>query len=944
MTLLSPEERHRLDALTRTGLLDSPAEDRFDRITRIACRLFDVPIALVSLVDEDRVWFKSCQGLADRETPRATSFCHYGICQPELFIVEDAMADPRFADGPLVVGAPHIRFYAGAPVHAPDGHCLGTLCLIDRRPRHLNETEQGLLRDLANDVEREIALQQHIDTFRQLKASERRARAVIEGTRVGTWEWNVQTGETVFNERWAEICGYRLAELEPISIQTWLNLAHPDDEPASSEALAAHFRGETGEYDVRCRMRHKEGHWVWVHDRGRVFEWTETGEPLRMYGTHSDITEDMHTAQRLARQNRALAVMNDLVINARGSLDDRMKQALAQGRDFLCLPIAIVSEITEDAYTVLQVRAPSATGIKPGLTLPLAQTYCDLLIDGNDVLAIHHMAHSPHCDHPSYAVQQLESYIAAPLTVRGRLYGTLNFSSPDPRDAPFSDIDITFVRLLARWLSSQIESDVTTRTLAKLAEQAPGILYQYRQWPDGRTAFPYASAGIQAIYGVSPEDVLTDARPVFDRIHPDDLDKVGRSIRKSERTLGLWQHQYRVSKDGGWRWVEGRASPERLPDNSTIWHGYIVDIDEIKRTQLRLQESEEQLRRLFELSPMGIALNDYHSGECLAVNDALLRSSGFRRTEFMKLAFRDLLRERFEALREDALTGLKTAGRFGPFDANVSRADGSAFPARIEGLRIKNATGRALIWTLINDISEQRRAEQMKNEFITTVSHELRTPLTSVAGSLKLLASGVAGALSERAVQLVDIANRNTDQLQMLINDLLDMEKLASGNLSVLLEEHPLQPLVESAVAQLRTYAADRDVSVVLQGSDNPVAHTDALRLTQALNNLLSNAIKYSPEGGTVSVRVAETNGAARISVSDQGPGIAAAFRAHVFEKFAQAAESRRKNLGGTGLGLAITQAIMEQLGGRVWFESEPGHGATFWLEVPVADPAVTPT
>ncbi len=123
-----------------------------------------------------------------------------------------------------------------------------------------------------------------------LRQEQVRLAGIIEGTNVGTWEWNVATGETVFNEKWAQIVGYSLAELAPVSIQTWIDLAHPDDIAASSEQLRRHFSGELPYYDCECRMRHRDGHWAWVHDRGRVVSRTAGGEPLLMLGTHQDIT------------------------------------------------------------------------------------------------------------------------------------------------------------------------------------------------------------------------------------------------------------------------------------------------------------------------------------------------------------------------------------------------------------------------------------------------------------------------------------------------------------------------------------------------------------------------------------------------------------------------------------------------------------------------------
>ena len=153
-------ELDRLATLRTLGLLDTPAEERFDRITRLALRLFGVPIALISLIDEDRQWFKSRQGLARTETPRAMSFCAHAIERTGVMQVPDAWADLRFADNPLVIGDPNIRFYAGCPIVATDGSPLGTICVIDRVPRLLSEADAGVLADLAHLVEREIALVQ----------------------------------------------------------------------------------------------------------------------------------------------------------------------------------------------------------------------------------------------------------------------------------------------------------------------------------------------------------------------------------------------------------------------------------------------------------------------------------------------------------------------------------------------------------------------------------------------------------------------------------------------------------------------------------------------------------------------------------------------------------------------------------------------------------------
>lgn len=151
------DEITRIDTLRALNILDTSPEERFDRVTRLAKRLFGVPIALVSLVDENRQWFKSCQGLEVSETPRDISFCGHAILGDDIFLISDASLDERFHDNPLVTSEPHIRFYAGCPLRVPGGSKLGTLCIIDREPHDFNEDDIALLRDLTRMAEQELA-------------------------------------------------------------------------------------------------------------------------------------------------------------------------------------------------------------------------------------------------------------------------------------------------------------------------------------------------------------------------------------------------------------------------------------------------------------------------------------------------------------------------------------------------------------------------------------------------------------------------------------------------------------------------------------------------------------------------------------------------------------------------------------------------------------------
>ncbi len=173
------DETRRLRSLHSLRILDSAPEDRFDRITRMVKRMFDIDICLVSLVDSNRQWFKSRQGLDVCETSREISFCGHAIIEDRPFIIEDTLEDPRFADNPLVTGEPHIRFYAGHPVHGPGGHRIGTLCLIDRLPRTFSQTDVEMLKDFAALVDDELATNSEINVDELTKVANRRGFVMV---------------------------------------------------------------------------------------------------------------------------------------------------------------------------------------------------------------------------------------------------------------------------------------------------------------------------------------------------------------------------------------------------------------------------------------------------------------------------------------------------------------------------------------------------------------------------------------------------------------------------------------------------------------------------------------------------------------------------------------------------------------------------------------------
>ncbi len=234
------------------------------------------------------------------------------------------------------------------------------------------------------------------------------------------------------------------------------------------------------------------------------------------------------------------------------------------------------------------------------------------------------------------------------------------------------------------------------------------------------------------------------------------------------------------------------------------------------------------------------------------------------------------------------------------------------------------------------DITAQREAERMKKEFTSTLSHELRTPLTSIIGSLQLINSGVLGDIVPDVAELTAVAERNGQRLLDLINDLLDIEKIESGKLTLSPQVMRVDELVSEAL--LLNKAFGERFKVRFESSGNlaeRAVNADRKRLQQVMTNLLSNAAKFSPEDDVVEVTTEDRGGNVRVAIHDRGPGIPEAFRSRIFGRFTQADSTTARQKGGTGLGLAICKRLIEMMQGHIGFEDRPGGGTSFWFELP---------
>lgn len=285
---LPANEAQRLQALYAYEILDTTEEQRFDDLTRLAAAICDTPISLISLVDSNRQWFKSRIGLDASETSRDVAFCAHAILRPvDVLVVPDAASDPRFASNPLVLGEPGIRFYAGAPLVAPGGEALGTLCVIDKLPRELPLSKFEALSALARIVVSQLELRR---ITKQLARERERLELALEAAQIAVFEWDVASGSVALSPQWNAIVGGGLQETRT-SMAALRELVHVQDAPVLAAKVRALLQGEIDHYVAEHRVRTLSGSWKWIESRAKVVARRADGRAQRVMGTNLDISE-----------------------------------------------------------------------------------------------------------------------------------------------------------------------------------------------------------------------------------------------------------------------------------------------------------------------------------------------------------------------------------------------------------------------------------------------------------------------------------------------------------------------------------------------------------------------------------------------------------------------------------------------------------------------------
>lgn len=321
---LLENEEERLRELFEYGILDTSPEQEFNDIVTLASQVCQVPICLITLIDNCRQWFKAKVGIeaSFTETERDIAFCAHTIHFNELLEVEDMMKDKRFADNPLVINDPKIRFYAGVPLISPSGHKLGSLCVLDTRPRRLNPAQRFALETLARQVEQQFELklknkklmklaQQYLGFYEEVRAEHEALKKVQEAAEIGTYEINLQTGGMKISEGFCQLFG--IPKQKTYSLSQFLPLVYLPDVPHYKECFNASLEQQRFSFEFRC-VRPLSHELIYVKCMGETLI-DRDGEPVKLVGLKQNISKVKENEAQLAQQNLELKKLNEELDN-----------------------------------------------------------------------------------------------------------------------------------------------------------------------------------------------------------------------------------------------------------------------------------------------------------------------------------------------------------------------------------------------------------------------------------------------------------------------------------------------------------------------------------------------------------------------------------------------------------------------------------------------------
>ncbi len=831
----------------------------------------------------------------------------------------------------------------------------------------------------------------------ELKETKERFDFALQVTNTGLWDWNVQTGEVVFNEPWAVMVGYSLEELKPLSIQTWMELCHPDDLEVSNALVKQHLDGETEIYLCEARMRHKQDYWIWILDQGKVIQWDDSGNPLRMLGTHTDITE--------RKREEELAQMRLRLIDyaADHTLDELLTKALDEIGGFLNSPLGFYHFVEADQKTLTLQQWSTETlkhhcklqGKGMHYSIDQAGVWVDCVREGKSV--IHNDYSSlPHKKGIPEGHAEVTREMVVPVWRKGKIVAIVGVGNK-PND--YTKQDCHYLEFLA-----DLAHEIVIRKQSEEALHRSKNYYQTVFENTGTAMFVIEQDTTISLVNSKFEQMSGYANPEVEGkmswtefAHHEDGDwmKKYHYLRRQDPASAPQQYEFRfMTRSGEERNVLLNVNliPETHQSIASC-----IDITEQKRTEnvlkSRLYLMEYSMTHCFEdiltatideaekltASRLGFyhflqkdqktlslhAWSTRTNEECAAWPnkrhyevdqagvwvDCVRRGEPVIHNDYASLPHRKGVPQGHPRILRELVVPIYKGKTIVAMLA-VGNKSGAYTNADIETV--------SLLGNLAWDIAELKLAEQAllqakeqaeaanraKSEFLANMSHEVRTPLNGILGMHQLLETT---ELDQEQAECVQLAKKSTERLNRLLSDILDLSRIEAGRMELSEEHFQLADILQSVEDIFRQSCAEKGISLAIQKDPGvpEVLIGDHTRLTQILFNLVGNAVKYTSQG-QVQVQASLLSGTGPeccrvlFIVQDSGQGIAEDKLEMIFETFRQAEDANSpytRQFEGAGLGLPLVKRLLNLMRGNACWLSQRGAGTTVYVSLPFKVP-----
>lgn len=956
-----PENKtERLSTLNDYHILDTLPEQAYDDIAVIAAQICEAPIALISLIDENRQWIKARYGIPSTitELPREISCCTHTTLKPnELLEVEDASKDERFADSPLVVDKPNIQYYAGAPLTSKDGATLGTLCVIDHQPKKLTEAQRKSLMALSRQVMALLELRKETFDFNQNK---NRLQELVENIGDVVYDLDESGKFTYVNPALTELTGYTEEELLG---KAYYDLVHPDAMEGLGQFYYEQIKkgNDSSYYEFPIVTKGREV--IWLGQTVKIF--FDGDRVQRVGAVAKNITELKRVRKELEESESLYRLLSE---NSKNMVCLQATDGSFTYASPATLPI---TGFTVDEF----LASDSQARLHPDDVARVAEDFLNILKGedqitqyrykkkSGDYIWIETMAR-PILDKDGRVsnIQTSSRDISQRKKNEQRIRreeANLKALIENSTDIIWSiDKDFRYITFNSRFyesLESQIAVDL------KIGDEVP-----FRNFPEKaaelwKGLYKRAFDGerfIEEIRSVDNKDIFYECsfNPIIDEFNQ----VIGVSVFArdvSERVRIEMKKQ---------RFQQGLAMLNELSSSYDLDYSELIEkairevclfyemelgiLSNIKGKDFIIryvvainQEAPFKKKDKFVLGDTFCEITN-EAQEIVAINNVgLSQHKDHRCYELMGIESylgspMNIGKEKYGTLSLSS-----RAARALPFD-NYDKEFFEVF-ARWVGAILERRNYEKL---LLASKENAENASRAKADFLSTMSHEIRTPLNAIIGMTHIL---MQDNPKKTQLENLNILKFSGENLLVLVNDVLDINKIESGKLLLEQSDFNLKELLESIRSALIYSIEEKGLeSKIHYDTDLPQILTgDSMRIAQVLNNLLSNAIKFTRKG-TISI-LAENRGMEDgvvrlyLEVQDSGIGLSKKELNKIFQRFTQARSSTSREYGGSGLGLSIVKGLLELMSSEIHVESSPESGSKFYFELllPVAE-ETTPT